>query len=247
MVSSSQTLFASVAFKRCKLTSRTSAVKGKTLEKMLVRWAMSRRIPPTPTSGDSAWSDCSEPEEHNCGTSIVPVFGHGGSAKAVPPVAEEKRARSQAKGPSQEKPPRLQPPRPTLSERRESQRLTLPGPESEADRAERREAADEKATMLRDDKLISVAGVSGPDKTTPHSDGQSQGQKLTVENVGKLNQDTRSPRSEFMRRSEVSSSPAEAGDESSYFEHGAPERRGGSTRPSVRRRMMDSERTVTGL
>lgn len=102
-------------------------VKGKILEKMLVRWAIRRRSPPTP-SNDHNDSEYSEPGELNCGSAAVPIFGQGFFS------AERNDSRLS-----------LQRSRPTMSERQNSRRLMLPGIESEGDRAEMREEAEEKA------------------------------------------------------------------------------------------------------
>ena len=205
-------------------------VKAKTLEKMLIRWAINRRVPSTPPEGRHDGSECSEPEENNCGTAAIPMFGQG------KPSAPRDASQSN-----------LQPLRPTLSERQNSHRLTLPGTESEGDRAERREEAEAKATALRDEKLVEAAGISG-DGLIRHGEKMAPGQKLTVENVGKLEREVtgRSPRSEFKRRN---LSPA--GGSSIGAEHGTPERTRerdkSGERPKVERRWRDSERTITGL
>lgn len=41
-------------------------VKGKTLEKMLVRWAINKRVPKSETEGDDEGSDCAEGDYENC-------------------------------------------------------------------------------------------------------------------------------------------------------------------------------------
>lgn len=41
-------------------------VKGKTLEKMLVRWAINRRVPKTKGEVDDEGSDCAEVDNENC-------------------------------------------------------------------------------------------------------------------------------------------------------------------------------------
>ncbi|RDW87685.1 hypothetical protein BP5796_03379 [Coleophoma crateriformis] len=219
-------------------------VKGKTLEKMLVQWALNRRVPSTPLEG-SGGSECSEPEQHNCGSAAVPIFGQGGGGSKKPlPTDTEQRS----------SPPANKPARPTMSERRESHHLTLPGPESEADRAERREAADEKATSLRDDKLISVAGASGDGRKPPNEkDEKATGQRLTVENMERLERRMRSPRGDFVEGDKSpNTTPSlpdsmEAGEDTPAASQApTPERREGS-RPGIRRRWRDSERTVTGL
>ena len=208
-------------------------VKGKTLEKMLVRWAINRRIPVTPGAHEFDESDCSEPGEHNCGTAAIPMFGQGKSKHSNVTVQEQED-------------PMLQDPRPTMSERQNSHRLTLPGTESEGDRVERREEAEEKATALRDEKLVDAAGVG--DRLLPHVEEQrTSAQKLTVENVGKLEREvkSRSPRSEFKNRNTSltgDSAGAEQGTDSDMRD-----REKGGERPRFGRRVRDSERTITGL
>ncbi|KUJ24103.1 uncharacterized protein LY89DRAFT_12234 [Mollisia scopiformis] len=205
-------------------------VKGKTLEKMLVRWALSRRIPRTPGENGSIGyefdgSDCSEPGEHNCGTAAVPMFGQG--KKTAKPKTEEK------------KPEVLQPSRPSMSQRQKSHTLTLPGTESEGDRVERREEAEEKATALRDEKLVEAAAGHPGERVVGPVQVEDLGQRLTVENVGKLDREVgfqgktktkggRSPRGEYLRRNL------------------SVEGEAGANRPKLERRAMDSERTVTG-
>jgi CheY-like chemotaxis protein len=201
-------------------------VKGKTLERMLVRWAISRRVPRTPGERYSDESDCGAPGEHNCGTAAVPMFGHG---KPMAPVVQE--------------PPVLENSRPTMSERQNSHRLTLPGMESEGDRAERREEEEEKATALRDEKLVEAASTHG-ERLAPSGEGRPAGQKLTVENVGKLEREvgTRIPRTELKQGALSTGLKVDLSEETGEVEK--REKRG--ERPKMERRLMDSERTVTG-
>jgi len=164
-------------------------VKAKTLEKMLVRWAISRRIPNSSSSSEDTGSDCPEPEEHNCGTAAIPMFGR---AKRTPPAILETESSS------------FKNDRPSMSERQNSQQLTLPAPESEGDRVGKREEAEEKATALRDEKLvIAAAGPGEIVNLTPSSlaGGEDNSfQALTEENVGKLEMEGRSQRPEFKKR-----------------------------------------------
>jgi hypothetical protein len=206
-------------------------VKGKTLEKMLVRWAISRRIPRTPGEMEFDGSECSEPGEHNCGTAAVPMFRQGTSKSSTENLAEAEMDK-------------LQPPRPTMSERQDSHHLTLPGMESESDRAERREEAEEKATALRDDKLVEAAGVPS-ERLVPYEE-RNPGQKLTVENVGRLEREAnsgRNIRSEFKRKN-LSLAANSSAVELEAVERA--EREKSNERPRVERRWRDSERTVTG-
>ena len=206
-------------------------VKGKTLEKMLVRWAISRRVPRTPGVGDSEGSDCSESEAHDCGSAIMPIFGPGGSKSVSVPSIQEAQ---------------IQTSRPTMSERQNSHRLTLPGTESEGERAERREEAEEKATALRDEKLVEAASTHGERLLPPHGD-ERRGQKLTIENVGKLDREVqrgdemRSPMS-MDDKGRNGSMGINVGDERKEKR----EKSRSGERPKMERRWMDSERTVTG-
>lgn len=210
-------------------------VKGKTLEKMLVRWAITRRVPRTPGAMDSEGSECSESEAHNCGTAAIPIFGQG-NAKAKALVVQE--------------PPTIKTSRPTMSERQNSHSLTLPGTESEGDRAERREEAEEKATALRDEKLVEAASFHGERLMPPHGDGRLSGQKLTVENVGKLEREAekigglRTPRADVEGRSLSKGINVSGAEEMS--EVLKMEKSRSKERPKMERRWMDSERTVTG-
>lgn len=214
-------------------------VKGKTLEKMLVRWAIQKRAHPG-EEWDFAGSDCSEGGEHNCGTAAIPIYGQGaGSSKRN---GGKKLGGGGARGESADG-VKLHSSRPTMSERHNSHRLRLPGTESEGDRAEMREEAEEKATALRDEKLVEAAGIVGGLPVGMGGGGiegsVSPGQRLTEENVGRLESEVlaRTPRSE----ARVNGGGDEGGSE------GESQNRESSQRPSMTsRRWMDSERTVRG-
>jgi len=132
-----------------------------------------------------------------------------------------------------------------MSERQNSHQLALPGTETEGDRAERREEAEEKATALRDEKLVDAAGVG--DRLHSHVEKQgTSAQKLTVENMGKLDREvrSRSPRSELKKKHTSmtgDSAGAETGTDSEMTD-----REHLGERPTFERRVMDSERTITG-
>jgi CheY-like chemotaxis protein len=210
-------------------------VKSRTLEKMLVRWAINRRIPRTTGEHEFDESDCSEPGEHNCGTAAIPMFGQGRRKHSNLTVQEE---------------PVLQDSRPTMTERQNSHRLTLPGTESEGDRVERREEAEEKATALRDEKLVEAAGASGDRLLTHVEERRTNTPKLTMENVGRLEREikSRSPKTEFELKKRSSSL---TGDSVGVEPGTDPETRDrdkkGGERPRLGRRVWDSERTITGL
>lgn len=221
-------------------------VKGKTLEKMLVRWAIRSRVPRIPSVGDSEGSECSESEAHNCGSAAMSIFGQDGGSTSSKTIKHDKGV---------QEPLKIQTSRPTMSERQNSNSLTLPGTESEGDRAERREEAEEKATALRDEKLVEAAttGSHGESmRLVPSKDGEREkGQKLTVENVGKLEREAeksgrlRSPRPKVKGRS--FSTGFDVSDEGRNGEGSGNRGKSRSgERPKMERRWMDSERTVTG-
>lgn len=189
-------------------------VKGKTLEKMIVKWALSRRIPHTPGGSDHSGSVCSEQGDDNCQLGNAPRRDPG----------------KERPGPSSNT--QLQAPRPTLSERNNSHHLTLPGTESEGDREHRREVAEEKAVALRDEKLVKAAGPGDGHHSKSDDSHPDPSQKLTIENIGKLEREaTSKDKKRVVRR--------ESTGESTNVQTGIGER------PSIPRRWQDSERTVT--
>ncbi len=215
-------------------------VKQKTLENMLVRWALNRRVTRMPGEGEIDDSDCSEPGEHNCGSAAVPIFGMGDPHNAseievTSPGSEAQRQERKSM-------------RPTMRGRQNSRALTLPGVESEGDRAERREELEEMATALRDDKLVEAAG---PPAVKLVHDGRDKGQKLTIENVGKLEREVSSSQKSLSPRKQEScvGSAESVGemtkDEGSSDTFGS-EPDGEDVRPQVERRWRDSERTIRG-
>jgi CheY-like chemotaxis protein len=211
-------------------------VKGKTLEKMLVRWAIHRRNPRTRSNSDYYGSECSDSAGHTCNVVGMPMFGQ---EVEVPTLGTPTPAVTPA--------PSGHPlPRPSMAERQNSQHLTLPGTETEGDRAERRKEAEEKAIALRDDKLVEAAGIPG-EGLIPHAENaRTPGQKLTVENMGRLEMEAkgRSPRSEFTKRN------LSAAGDSMGAEQGTPERNmereNTGERPRLAGRWWDSETTVAG-
>ena len=202
-------------------------VRGKTLEKMIVKWAVSRRIPLTPGSvGEyEDGSDCSEPGDDNCRA------GTG-----------QRTSHEHAWEDHQHRTMEMKAPRPTMSERENSHRLTLPGSESEGDRAEHRGRLEEKALALRDEKLVDAAGPG--DGLSPPMSSERQdrgGQRLTVENMGRLEREENPGKDtkvkKIKRESTVDSlEAAESSDD----------QRSNGERPRVPRRWKDSQRTVTG-
>lgn len=253
-------------------------VKGKTLEKMLVRWAISGRTPGTPgVGGGSEGSEQCEEEGRGCEKVGVEIFGpaavkatekeQGGNGELISKSGAGV-SKKEGKKETKEQPPSqdVKPSRPTTLERANSHGLTLPSAETEADRAERREEAEEKATALRDEKLVEAAG--GPNPLFPHpplshlDEGHSQA--LTEENVRSLE------REELGRRDDGKGSSLAGrrrlGGENDRHRDSAGALRGESSgaelakeagmlgaglrdteRPQVGRRWRDSERTVTRL
>ncbi|KAJ5037345.1 uncharacterized protein L3040_007521 [Drepanopeziza brunnea f. sp. 'multigermtubi'] len=229
-------------------------VKGKTLEKMLVRWAISRRVSQSAggdTSSDAETSDCTEPEEHNCGSVAVPMFGQG-SPTSVPSsgttVPKASSGNLGSKGLTVAE-------RPTMNARRDSHHLTLPGPESEGERAGKREEAEEKATALRDEKMvIAAAGPGGLLSlgSSPMGEENRGGHALTEENVGKLEREARSksrnrPGHKKRNVSKLAGASLRAEDTGSSNGDGGGAGRGSEERPTLGRRWRDSERTVMTL
>ncbi|KAM3086085.1 hypothetical protein ACMFMG_000222 [Clarireedia jacksonii] len=177
-------------------------VKGKTLEKMLLRWAISRRNPETKSSSEDDESDCAEDDSANCDVVASRPKQRrrvSSSGSARPQIKPQNRSSqlSKHKENAASNPQTLEVPRPTMSERANSQCLVLPLMENEGERAERREGAEEKAKDLRDEKLVGAAG-GGQDKRgeakVKHGtiakalgeERQGHGQQLTEENMGKL-------------------------------------------------------------
>lgn len=219
-------------------------VKGKTLEKMLVRWAIQKRALPREKWG-FAGLDCSESGEHNCGTAAIPIYGQGGKRGDKNKNKSSHSDLCNLTGPG-EGGIEILSSRPTMSERQNSHRLRLPGTESEGDRAEMREEAEEKATALRDEKLVEAAGVTGG---IPASmDGAvSPGQRLTEENVGRLESEVlaRTPRSETRLNGGTGIAGGDRDEGVMSSDEG--QSRESSQRPGMTsRRWMDSERTVRG-
>ncbi|QSZ37462.1 hypothetical protein DSL72_008560 [Monilinia vaccinii-corymbosi] len=217
-------------------------VKGKTLEKMLVRWAINRRVPKSEIQEhDDEGSDCTEGDNENCArksgkskfdrrTSTSTARHHPSKsadkdetdASEAPADSQTTKRASQSQtfkleidatkkskpGLDPVRPPQdqthapLKSPRPVKNDRHHSRHLTLPQPEDEGERAVRREEFEEKAKELRDEKLVGAASDEhGVGVVHAHvhlhgdrkhegmgRDGPSPSQKLTVENVGKLEQ-----------------------------------------------------------
>lgn len=231
-------------------------VRGKTLEKMLVKWVMQKhqkRTAESITSSDHG-SDCDEIEsykragerEHIArGLSIVDDMVHSPGATRADPLSSSKPAPSTSGNPSK---------RPSLTSRTSSHHLTLPGPESEGDRVARRSAAEEKALSLRDDKLIDAAG--GPNEGSDQHRRPSKGQKLTMKNMERLERQEEGNRVEQLRAEGSVFDKEDTGNDSVRVSPGTPgtdmsaadgSRSSGEERRPRIRRWRESELTVTGL
>ena len=171
------------------------------------------------------------------------MFGQE-SPELPPPAPTPKPAPSLTPTPTRNS---LTPSQPIAIQRKNSQRFVLPGTESEADRAERRKEAEEKAIALRDDKLVEAAGVPGQGLVLHGENVRTPGQKLTVENVGRLQMEStangqgRGPWSEF-KKSNLSAAIDSMGAERDTAERDGSERET-VERPKLRR-WRDSEKTV---
>jgi hypothetical protein len=106
-----------------------------------------------------------------------------------------------------------------------------------------REEAEEKATALRDKKLVEAASAHGGRLVPPHGEERLSGQKLTVENVGKLEREVGKSGGLRSRRPEVKRRTSSKGGNFSGGEEKREKSRSGE-RP--RMEWMDSERTITG-
>ena len=141
-------------------------VKAKTLERMLVKWALVRRNPraheASSTGGDQN-SECTDPE-HNPSLGVNPLA-------SIQNFEDSKTARAIAES------------------------SVLPGTESEADRGMQRVEAEEKATSLRDYKLLaaSEAHLLRPSAVTPDKLPSVRPNPtitaLTEENIGILDRE----------------------------------------------------------
>lgn len=112
--------------------------------------------------------------------------------------------------------------------------------ETADDRAMRRIHAEEKASSLRDDKLLSLTGTGGHAQGLYQENEPSQ-LPLTQENMQKLEQEadpavSRRPR-DLDRHSNVDQARSDSVRRTN---------RSGSTRPSLQAARMESEQTVTG-
>ena len=116
-------------------------VKGKILEKMLVKWALRTKnnIPAT------SYTPVQTPHDSTCSShgSSAPPPAQVGSPEPIQSSKDNRRNRAMAEG------------------------SNLPGSESEGDRGMRRVEAEEKATALRNDKLFTAANEATHQRTSP--------------------------------------------------------------------------------
>lgn len=162
-------------------------VKGKTLEKMLVRWVIRKRDPDTfggsMTSDDDHGSDCVEAANfHPANSSLDPKSEEALISKGLGVIPDGTQLASPTT-PKASNDAHLRPSLPTRS----SHHINLPGVESEGEREARRNATEEKAMSLRDDKLIVAAGGNTED-AIPQLRG-SGGEQLTEANVHRLEEE----------------------------------------------------------
>lgn len=152
-------------------------VRGKLLEKMLVKWSRARRKSPTTTvNTDMSVSDCSESGEH-CYSAEIPTFGLVGINAQLP--TPDQKFSSEIK--EDDAAGNLLTPKPLT--RNGSHDNSYPfGSFSPPQTQSRQLDTNELAMQLRDDKLIGAAGVA----SAPMHQQLPEGDSLTEENVEKL-------------------------------------------------------------
>lgn len=159
-------------------------VRSKTLEKMLVRWSLNKRVVPTPATSSAGVSVCSD-ESGNCISAGIPLTG-------IEQVGGDTHAEHLLKVEQDDMRTSLLTPKPRTAE----DPPFFPSPEDESAPVSRmsssppgvqirRVETDELAQQSRDDKLIDAAGglASSPLAHTPMME---KGDSLTEANVEKL-------------------------------------------------------------
>ena len=160
-------------------------VKGKTLENMLVKWALKSKRKARLEANRASWetshdSSCSVPEIITASTQRA-AFNSSDSTPTTTTQSSEEQSGAAADDPG----------------RAIADSSALPGPESEAERGMQRVEAEEKATSLRDDKLL-AASTSHIDHTNSgtialdtrsRSDINPPTAALTEENMGRLDRE----------------------------------------------------------
>ena len=146
-------------------------VKGKTLERMLVKWALEGRNMGTRDRSDSDDSHLTD-HDSNCPGSEIPPPSPTPSAKPVelfPPSIEGHTSNS------------------------DSSDNILPGVEIDSNRSMQKVEAEEKAMSLRDEKLFMTASARNhttpPSLTSGPSRPSLQTTALTEENMGRLDRE----------------------------------------------------------
>ncbi|ODA76155.1 hypothetical protein RJ55_08438 [Drechmeria coniospora] len=152
-------------------------VKMSILERMLIRWSLSRRR--APCSYDAVASDCSEMSEH-CDNADIPHIG----------LEDEILSGSDRRGEKYSSPLNLdvsQPP--STSGRREPSPLGTLVMTELAPQIRRQEGEEELTSLLQESKLIDAAG--GPPNLRSNALHEpSHGEALTEENMTKLESET---------------------------------------------------------
>jgi CheY-like chemotaxis protein/anti-sigma regulatory factor (Ser/Thr protein kinase) len=189
-------------------------VKAKVLEKMLVKWVKQKRGSPKPLS------DTSECHSHGSHCELAGKYGileehdkresrdrHAEATQIEQKIIRDRRSASFSAMAATAVLPR----RPALGTRTNSHIITLPGTESEGDRVAMRSEAEEKAASLRDEKLMVAAGADGSSKDGLLMPlvGSGTGEKLTEENIGKLE---RGSLSDLKKKFKVTASANESTD-----------------------------------
>ncbi|KZF25304.1 hypothetical protein L228DRAFT_66202 [Xylona heveae TC161] len=153
-------------------------VKGKTLERMLVKW-----IHETKNKG---WTHekaglPSSKHDAECGQNDEEQSSPEGSPDRSSQLEPEARD-------AQGSPLNLSRQSSETRNREIAQEAQMPGPETENERGLRRAAAEEKASSLRDDKLLDASGSRSMNEN-PRTGGSPLSTPLTVENVTRLSDD----------------------------------------------------------
>lgn len=164
-------------------------VQSKTLEKMLVRWSLNKRILPTPQPSSAA-SDCSTLSD-DCTNSGIPCVGVDEEDSVSKPQAQLSVAAAEM----DESRSSLLTPRPKPSSIPSRSFFHSPAPTEPSSPAApqiRRVETDELAQQSRDDKLIDAAG-GGAAGASPlvHTPMIEKGEALTEANVEKFQQEER--------------------------------------------------------
>lgn len=192
-------------------------VKGKTLEKMLVKWTMRKRVPGT--SDIEVSSECWQPIEHEYvevqDKERPGVMRQISRARVTGQPQPHPQTHSQAQSHPQTQ-PHTQPPNPQTETARKVETLNHGRLNSliqnEGERAVRRSDAEDQAVLLRNEKLIDAAGSPGLDGSAqnisksqglishghgldPMMGGGREGegpprQKLTIANMEKLEKES---------------------------------------------------------